>query len=171
MRGAQAPGHSLGQRRHGLRFRGRAESAVAAKDLVATQAGKRHFQARLPRRPGNKIGVDAIHAGLVESAHRLAQPRQHIVAAQGQFLVIRSESLRGAAGHFRLAELLLRKDHRYGVQRRFLLGRQGDEGSGIDAAAQEDSHGHIRNQMGLQPLLPGATAGTPLPSLVPASWC
>ena len=79
-----------------------AERAIAAEEFVAAQAGERNFQSRLARRPGNEIGVDAVHAGLIEGRNGFVEPREHFVAGKRAIRNARCRALRPCGGRFPL---------------------------------------------------------------------
>ena len=132
---------------------------VSAKDLVRTQARQGHFQARLPGSPRNKVSVDTVHGGLVQSSNGLVQPVDHFLPGQQQLLMLSSKTLRRATGQLGFAEFFFRKRDRqgaHGVAGSTCPGDLGGEGSqrrGVNAAAEKDPDRNVSNQMALDRIL------------------
>src|SRR3984957_14870783 len=80
------------------------KGSVAAEKFVAAQAGERHFQSRLARRPGNEISIDSVHAGLIEGGDGFIEARFHVTARESHLAMFGPQALGSLARDFRFAE-------------------------------------------------------------------
>src|SRR6266567_4040878 len=88
-----------------------AKGLVATEDFIPAESRKCDLQSGLSGRPRNEIGVDAVHAWLVQRANCFIQARQHFAPAKHHLLMCRAELLCGAAGYRAFAELSFGKGH------------------------------------------------------------
>ena len=107
---------------------------IAREKFVPAQPGQRHFQPRLFRRPRNKVRVDTIHAGLVESGKSLIHPRNDSISAQSHFAVLRLEALRRQPRELRFIERRARKRQRETLNSSPRLRRKRRDRAGVQPA-------------------------------------
>ena len=120
---------------------------IPRKKLIATQAGEGYFQPHFPRRPGNKIGVHAVHRGLVQCPKGLVNALHDCSAVQRHFGVLGSVAARNRPRGFAFIKCCAWEGQRKALNPRRRFSRQRRDGSRVEPARKEQAHRDIRDQM------------------------
>src|ERR1700728_2748628 len=128
-------------------FGSRLKRSIAAKEFIAPEAGKRNFQPSLSRRPGNKVGVDAVHRRLIQRGHRLRKPAKHFFAGNHGLAMLSSKAFCRPLRNRSFAEFCVGKRNRESMNSTLRLGRKRRDCRGIDSAAQKHADRYVRDYM------------------------
>src|SRR5258708_2934820 len=99
------------------------------------------------RRPGDEIGVQSIHGGLIQRVHRFIDLREDLFGYVEYLFMVGFEVLRFLARNFRLAETLLGKHDRERAQVTLATAGERYQRRGIEAAREEHAKRNVGDQV------------------------